>query len=95
MTAKAEALSIRLPLKVRKQVDDYAKATRKSRAAIVKDAVEIYMRGNEAYVREIDAAVASAESGRGHSSRQIFAWMRSWGTAAELPSPKPDLRRRK
>jgi hypothetical protein len=43
------------------------------------------------YMRELDEAVKSAESGIGHSGGQIFGWMRSWGTADELASPEPDI----
>jgi len=46
----------------------------------------------EAHSHELDEAVKSIESGVGHSSEQIFAWLNSWGTEAELPSPEPDIR---
>ena len=91
MPAKADTFSVRLPDDVRVQVDTLAKLTHRSRSFIVKEAVSIYMRERTDYIRELDAAVKSAESGTGHSGDQIFSWLKSWGTEAELPSPLPDI----
>jgi predicted transcriptional regulator len=94
MPTKAETFSVRLPDEVKQQIDQLARLTKRSRSFIVKEAVECYIRDRAAYLRDLDAAVASAESGGGHSGEQIFAWMKSWGTLNELPSPAPDIRSR-
>jgi predicted transcriptional regulator len=94
MPTKAETFSIRLSSEVKQQVDQLARLTKRSRSFIVKEAVECYIRDRAAYLRDLDAATASAESGVGHSGEQIFAWMKSWGTVNELPSPDPDVRSR-
>ncbi len=92
MPTKAETFSVRVSSEVKQQVDQLARLTKRSRSFIVKEAVECYIRDRAAYIRDLDAAVASAESGVGHSSEQIFTWIKSWGTANELPSPGPDVR---
>ena len=94
MPTKSGTFSVRLSSEAKRQVDQLARLTKRSRSFIVKEAVECYIRDRAAYVRDLDAAVASAESGVGHSSEQIFTWMKSWGTANELPSPDPDIRSR-
>ncbi|WP_407049460.1 hypothetical protein [Methyloraptor flagellatus] len=48
-------------------------------------------RNDDRYRDELDEALRSIESGVGHSSEQVFDWLRSWGTADEKPSPQPDL----
>lgn len=95
MANAAETFSVRLPEEVRKQVDDLARLTKRSRSFIIKEAVETYVRDRAAYLRELDDAVKSAESGVGHSGDQIFSWMRSWGTDKETPAPAPDIQPRK
>jgi RHH-type transcriptional regulator, rel operon repressor / antitoxin RelB len=91
MPAKADTFSVRLPDDVKTQIDALAKLTHRSRSFIVKEAVSVYMRERSEYIRELDAAVKSAENGIGHSGDQIFGWLKSWGSDAELPSPQPDI----
>jgi predicted transcriptional regulator len=95
MPSKAETFSVRLPDETKRQVDQLARLTNRSRSYIVKEAVEEYVRVRGAYLKELDEAVARAEAGIGHSGEQIFAWMKSWGTANELPSPIPNIRPKK
>jgi predicted transcriptional regulator len=92
MPSRAETFSVRLTDDVKNQVDEIARVTRRSRSFVIKEAVESYVRERAAYVAELDAAVASAETGVGHSSDQIFGWMRSWGRDDEQLSPSPDIR---
>ncbi len=95
MPIKAETFSVRLPDEVKPQIDHLARLAKRSRSSIVKEAVDCYLRDRAAYLRDLDAAVTSAESGVGHSGEQIFSWMKSWGSLNELPSPDPDVRARK
>ncbi len=91
MPSKAETFSVRLSDEVKTQVDELARVTKRSRSFIVQEAVSTYIQERADYMRELDEAVKSAESGIGHSGEQIFDWMRSWGTASEQASPEPDI----
>ncbi len=91
MSSKAETFSVRLPNDVKYQVDELARLTKRSRSFIIKEAVDTYMSDCADRTRELEKAVKSAETGVGHSSEQILAWMKSWGTDNELPSPEPDI----
>lgn len=91
MPDKVATFSVRLPDEVGRQVDQLARLTKRSRSFIVKEAVESYVRDRADYLQRLDDAVASAESGVGHSGEQIFTWMKSWGTSNELSSPIPDI----
>jgi RHH-type rel operon transcriptional repressor/antitoxin RelB len=91
MPSKSETFSVRLPDDVKRELDELARTTKRSRSFIVNEAVATFVRERADYLRELDQAVKSAESGVGHSSERIFAWMRSWGSADELPAPEPDI----
>ena len=91
MPAKAETFSVRLPEDIKQQVDALARLSKRSRSFIVNEAVAAYLHDRADYIRELDEAVKNVESGIGHSGDQIFAWLDSWGTENELPSPSPDI----
>lgn len=44
-----------------------------------------------AYIAEIDAAVASIKTEPCYAAEDVFAWLRSKGTANELPKPEPTV----
>ncbi len=91
MPSKAETFSVRLSDSVKSQVDELARLSKRSRSYIVQEAIASYVQDRAAYLREIDEAVLSAESGLAHSGEQIFGWMKTWGTDNEMPSPQPDI----
>jgi predicted transcriptional regulator len=92
MPSKADTFSVRLPEEVKSQLDELAVLTKRSRSFLVQEAVSAYVADRAAYLRDIDSAVLSAESGIGHSGDQIFEWLESWGTDNEKPSPSPDIK---
>ncbi len=91
MPNNAENTKVQLPDAIRKNVEKLATLTQRSHSGIINEAVEVYVNDRLAYVTDLDRAVASTETGIGHSGEQIFSWMRSWGQSNELLSPKPDL----
>ncbi len=91
MANKAEILTFEIDSDVNSQIAAFSKLSKRSPSAIINEAVASYVRDQTRYLEEIDAAVSSAGSGHGHSGDQIFAWMHSWGTSEELPSPEPDI----
>lgn len=84
-------MSFRVKETNRINMERIAKLTRRSRSFIVNEAMEVYMRDRIAYLEEIEEAMKEVHSGYGHSSEQIHAWMKSWGTENELPVPSPDI----
>jgi antitoxin ParD1/3/4 len=63
------------------------------RYASVSDYVRDLIRKDQGALleRDLDAAVASAESGIGHSAEQVFAWMDDWAAGDNKPLPLPDV----
>lgn len=87
--------SVRLPESTRFQIDRLASMTKRSRSFVINEAVDAYVADRASYVAELAAAVTSARTGPTHSAEQIFGWMRSWGTETEMPSPEPDVVKRR
>lgn len=84
--------SVRLPRETKQELEEYARATKRSSAFIVKEAVEAHLAQRRAYIAAIDEAVKEAdETGEFVSWEATRRWMRSWGTDKELPPPEPDI----
>lgn len=83
--------SVRLPEELRREVDEFAKATRRSRSFVVKEAVEAYMDDRRAYLEAIDEAIKEADKGVFISGEAVDRWLASWGTDNPLPMPEPDI----
>ena len=90
MTSES-TFSVRLPEALRREVDEFAKATKRSRSFVVKEAVEAYMQEQRAYYAAIDEALAEADKGAFISGEKVMEWLASWGTDNELPPPEPDI----
>lgn len=86
-----QPVSIRLNDRNKANVDRFAKMTRRSRSFVINEALEAYLQDRMRYLDELNEAVADAQSGYGHSSEQIHAWMKSWGTKNESSAPSPDI----
>ena len=86
-----QPVSIRLNDRNKANVDRFAKMTRRSRSFVINEALEAYLKDRIRYLDQLNEAVADAQSGYGHSSEQVHAWMKSWGTKNESPAPGPDI----
>ena len=69
MADSAGTFSVRLPDDLRREVDDFAKATKRSRSFVVKEAVAAYMEEQKAYLAAIDEALARGRQGCVHFRR--------------------------
>ena len=83
--------SVRLPDELRQEVDDFAKATKRSRSFVVKEAVEAYMKDQRAYQAAVEEGEREADLGVLISGDAVKRWLLSWGTNNELPRPEPDI----
>lgn len=89
--AASETFSVRLPPETRKELEEYAKATQRSSAFIVKEAVEAHLAERRAYLAAIEEAEREADEGIFVSGEAVIKWLESWGTENELPPPEPDI----
>jgi predicted transcriptional regulator len=85
--AANETFSVRLPPETRKELEEYAKATQRSSAFIVKEAVEAHLAERRAYLAAIEEAEREIERGEMVDGDEVIKWLESWGTPNELPPP--------
>ena len=83
--------SVRLPEELRREVDEFAKATKRSRSFVVKEAIEAFIDDRRAYLEAIDEAIKEADKGVFISGEAVDRWLASWGTDNPLPMPEPDI----
>ena len=91
MADSSGTFSVRLPDGLRREVDDFAKATKRSRSFVVKEAVAAYMAEQRAYLTAIEEGEREADLGIFVSGEAVERWLLSWGTDNELPRPEPDI----
>lgn len=90
--ATGTTFSVRLPEETKRELEEYARATKRSSAFIVKEAVEAHLAERRAYLAAIDEAVKEAdETGEFVSWDAVKNWLNSWGTDNPLPPPEPDI----
>jgi predicted transcriptional regulator len=89
--AASETFSVRLPSETRRELEEYARATKRSSAFIVKEAVEAHLAERRAYLAAIDEAIKEADEGVFISGEAVDRWLTSWGTDNVLPMPEPDI----
>lgn len=86
-----ETFSVRLPPELKRELEEYAKATQRSSAFIVKEAVEAHLAERRAYLAAIEEAEKEADAGILISGEKVIEWLDSWGTPNEKPMPEPDI----
>ena len=82
---------LRLPEELRREVDEFAKATKRSRSFVVKEAVATYMHEQREFLAAIEEGEREADQGVFISGDAVERWLLSWGTENELPCPEPDI----
>ncbi|MDQ6433673.1 ribbon-helix-helix protein, CopG family [Mesorhizobium sp. LHD-90] len=85
--AASETFSVRLPPETKKELEEYARATQRSTAFVVKEAVEAHLAERRAYLAAIEEAEREIERGETVDGEEVIKWLESWGTANELPPP--------
>ena len=85
--AASETFSVRLPSETKRELEDYARATQRSSAFVVKEAIDAHLAERRAYLQAIEEGLADIERGDTVPLEEVVEWMQSWGKPDELPSP--------
>lgn len=88
-------ISLRISENTKNRLDQLAISTKRSRSFLAAEALDEYLERNEWQIVTIDEAVLAADKGVFVSNEAVTEWLRSWGTANELPAPSPDISRNK
>ena len=90
MAHPATTLSIRVPEKIRKQLEDLANATGRTKSFHAAEAIEQYLVVQDWQVKGIEQAVKKANSKEAQfvEHEKVVEWLSSWGNADEKEPPK-------
>jgi len=85
---RSATFSIRLKSDTKKRLAKLAKASGRSSNFLISHAVESYVADQERLLAELRQADRQVKSGHYVKHEDMKAWLLSWGTDHELPSPK-------
>jgi predicted transcriptional regulator len=85
---KSTTFTVRVDTVVKKRLERLAKSTGRTRSFLAAEAINEYLELNEWQVAGIKRAIASLDRGEGIAHDRIKAWVASWGSANEKPTPK-------
>jgi predicted transcriptional regulator len=89
-------ISARIPEKLGNEIEALAESTRRSKAFVITEALEDYVKRRAWQMKRIDDAVREADkSGEYISHEKMEAWMLSLGSPNELPPPQPDIHKKR
>ena len=83
MSNSSATMTIRLPVEVKKRLEQLAQATARSRSRLAASAIETYLELNEWQIREIEAGVREADNGDFATESEVRAVLSKWITDAE------------
>ena len=83
--------SLRLDAEIRARLEEEARRLDRPASQVAQRAILRFLDAQDALRREIDSAVAEADTGVFVSAEAIGAWLETWGTDAEAPPPEPDI----
>ena len=88
--AESEMLTVRVSPETKKQLEALAKEMKRSKSFIAAEAIGSYLEAQAWQLEQIKAGIADLDAGRTVSGDKVLAWIRSWGTANEVPPPECD-----
>jgi predicted transcriptional regulator len=87
----AVPFSLRLDPDLKQAVENEARLEDRSASYVIQQATREYVERKERFRVMVAELEAEADKGEFISSEKMRAWVASWGTDNELPSPEPDV----
>lgn len=81
-------LTIRVDREMKDRLEHIARSQRRSKAFVAVSAIEAYLSVQEAQIRGIEEAMASADRGELIAHDTVLEWVESWGSDNERAKPK-------
>lgn len=88
-------LTLRVKNELKEKLESLAESTQRSKSFLATEALERYIELESWQVAHIKKGMKQAEQGQVLSGEEMDRWLASWGTAKELPPPKPQKRPRR
>ena len=76
--AESSVLTLRLDARLKRQLDQLARATRRSRSYLAAEAIREYVTLNDWQVAEITKAIAEADRGEFATDSEVQRVMKKW-----------------
>jgi predicted transcriptional regulator len=86
--SKTAPVSVRLHPDLNEQVAAIAVALDRPKSWVIEQAVKDYVAVQAWQLEAIDEGIRAADAGQVAAHEDVAAWVRSWGQACELPTPK-------
>jgi predicted transcriptional regulator len=83
-----ETLSIRLSAAVKKQLDELARRSKRSKSFLAAEAIEAYVNSESWQLAEIEAGIEELNSGSTVDHDAVTTWLKSWGSSREKKAPR-------
>lgn len=87
--SQSETITIQLPIEIKQKLDALAESTNRSQTWLIAQAIATYVEEQTQQIQQIETAVELAKSDRAVwvESEAVEAWLNSWGTETEKPTP--------
>jgi predicted transcriptional regulator len=81
-------ITIRLAKSMKDRLENLARETKRSKSSLAAEGIGAFVELEERQIEGIKKALASVDKGLGVSHDDVEAWVVSWNTDDELPTPK-------
>ena len=81
-------ITIRVAKTVRDRLESLARETKRSKSALAAEGIGAFIELEEHQIEGIKKAMLSIDRGLGVAHSDVEAWIASWDTDDELPTPK-------
>ena len=82
-------ITIRVAKTMKDRLENLARETKRSRSSLAAEGIGAFVELEERQIEGIKKALASIDKGLGVAHDDVEAWVASWDTDDELPTPKP------
>jgi len=84
---RSATLTMRVPIKLKKRLEDLAKSSVRSRSRLAVEALESYVEEQELQLAKIDQGIRDADAGRLVPHSEVKRYLQSWGSKRKLSPP--------
>ncbi|MHB8654151.1 MAG: CopG family ribbon-helix-helix protein [Terriglobia bacterium] len=84
---RSATLTMRVPIKLKKRLEDLAKSSVRSRSRLAVEALESYVEEQELHLAKIDQGIRDADAGRLVPHSEVKRYLQSWGSKRKLSPP--------
>jgi RHH-type transcriptional regulator, rel operon repressor / antitoxin RelB len=85
--AATTTFTLRVPVDLKRRLDQLAKASDRSRSWLATDALRHYVENQQWQMAEIEAGLRDADADRVVLHQKVERWLKSWGSNRKLRPP--------